>query len=268
MKGLAKKRFGQNFLRDSGVLDRIVHVVHPLPDDLIVELGAGHGELSARLARDAGRLVAVELDRDCVPELQSALASFPSASILNADMLRVAAQDLWQEYGGERQRLRFVGNLPYNIATPVIDRLLHSTAPIADMVFMLQLEVAQRIVAAPGSRDYGLLSVTCQHLAAVKLAFKVNPAAFVPRPKVSSAIVVLTPKRARPMPDFEANFSKILKAAFGHRRKTLANSLREDPALAPAVRQLLELAAIDGRRRAEELSVEEYERLASGLAQI
>jgi 16S rRNA (adenine1518-N6/adenine1519-N6)-dimethyltransferase len=160
------------------------------------------------------------------------------------------------------QRLRIVGNLPYNIATVIIEKLLHQSAHVVDMFFMVQLEVAQRIAAMPGSRQYGYLSVDCQHHSDVHLGFKVSPACFVPRPQVSSSMISLTPKRSELDPVCEADFEAITKAAFSYRRKTLTNSLARHPVFGKVSCSLLNLAGIEGSRRAEELSVQQYELLA------
>jgi 16S rRNA (adenine1518-N6/adenine1519-N6)-dimethyltransferase len=259
----AKKRFGQHFLRDTGVLDRIVRWIGPGPGDLFLEIGAGTGALSRLLAGHAERLWAVELDRDCIPLLEDALAPFPGASVIGADILKY-------DFGllpapGPGQKLRVAGNLPYNIATATIGRLFDSRLEPADMFFMLQLEVAQRIAAPPGSRLYGYLSVRCQYHAEVRMGFRVSPSCFVPRPAVSSAMIALTPRAGRRGPGWEAHFDLLCKGAFAHRRKTLGNSLSLHPQLGKIAPALLEAAGIDGRRRAEDLSVDEYVRLTSAF---
>ena len=262
MKISSKKRFGQHFLKDTGVIDRIVRHIHPGPGDLILDVGAGHGALSARLAPSGSRLLAIEVDTDCIPHLKAALAAFPSATVVVGDILQVNLTELIAYHFQAGQKLRFVGNLPYYIATAIIEKLLHARLPIEDMIFMVQLEVAERITANPGSRQYGFLSVDCQHHAAVGLAFTVSPACFVPRPNVISAIVSFRPKHAHPDSSFERDFETLAKAAFAHRRKTLVNSLKRHPGFGDLSGALLYKAGIDGNRRAEELSVQEYEHLA------
>lgn len=256
-----KKRFGQHFLRDTGVLDRIVRVIAPSAQDTLLEIGAGDGALSARLAPLVSRLFAVEKDAECIPILTTALQPFPSAVVVEGDILEMdigalPASDV------DTRTLRVAGNLPYNIATAIIERLLALDPPASDMTFMLQLEVARRVTAAPGSREYGLLSVLCQHRAEVRLAFTVSPACFVPRPRVTSAIVVFHPFAKRWNSHQEDRFREVLSAAFGYRRKTILNSLRRHPRIGPVAEDLLGKAGIDGARRAEELSVKEYEHLA------
>lgn len=259
----AKKRFGQHFLRDTGVIDRIVRWIQPAPGDLFLEIGAGDGALTLRLAPLVARLFAVEIDFDRIPLLEKALASFPSASVVPGDILHLDLQGLAAESMPPGGRFRVAGNLPYNIATVVIERLLHDRLPVEDMFFMVQLEVAQRIAARPGSKQYGFLSVACQHRADVQLGFKVSPACFVPRPKVSSSMIMLKPKPMDWDSSFEADFEVLAKAAFSHRRKTLVNSLSSHPLLGTQAESLLERAGIDGSRRAEDLSPADYERLTT-----
>ncbi|HYK91134.1 MAG TPA: 16S rRNA (adenine(1518)-N(6)/adenine(1519)-N(6))-dimethyltransferase RsmA [Acidobacteriota bacterium] len=262
MQTTAKKRFGQHFLRDTGVLERICRLIHALPDEVIIEIGAGDGALSTRLAPRAHRLLAIEVDPDCLPSLERALSPFPSACIIPGDIMAMDIDTLAGEDLSAGRRLRAVGNLPYNIATAIIQRLLGSQLPFADMVFMVQLEVAERITARPGTRQYGLLSILCQHRAGVHIAFKVSPSCFVPRPKVVSAIIRLLPSPGLRKPEVESCFVETAKAAFAHRRKTLANSLRRHPGFWTKTAELLERAGIDGSRRPEDLTVQEYERLA------
>lgn len=265
MRITAKKRFGQHFLRDRGVLDRLVRLVAPMPEDVILEIGAGDGALSTRLAAAARKLLAVELDIECLPVLERSLASFPSACIVAGDILTLDMQELLCDQVRPELRLRVAGNLPYNIATAIIQRLLRLPLPFADMIFMVQLEVAERITARPASRQYGLLSIICQHLAEARIAFKVSPACFVPRPNVMSAVLELHPLKTRRDPEIEDCFVEIARAAFTHRRKTLANSLRRHGDLGPGSASLLAEAGIDGSRRPEDLAVKEYEHLAATL---
>jgi len=268
MKTPAKKRFGQHFLRDTGVLGRITRLIDPMPGDVVIEIGAGDGALSVRLAPAVARLLAIELDVDCLQPLTASLAPFPSAVVIQGDILELDLGDIARAQLKPGQRLRAVGNLPYNIATAIIQKLLRSPLPIADMLFMVQLEVAERITAAPGSRKFGLLSVHSQHLSEVGMAFKVSSACFVPRPRVTSAIVTFRPRRRPLDPVFEACFIELVGAAFNHRRKTLANSLRRHPSLSAGSATLLSEAGIDGSRRPEDLSVNEYEQLVYTLLRL
>jgi len=256
-----KKRFGQHFLRDTGTLNRIVRFIDPSGTDMFLEIGAGDGALSARLAPLVMRLLAVERDPDWLPALEDALSPYPAATVVPGDILEMDIRGLFDPYVG-RARLRAAGNLPYNIATAVIGSLLTLRLPLADMTFMVQLEVAQRITASPGSREYGLLSVWCQHLSQVVLAFTVSPACFVPRPQVTSAVVRFKPFERRWDQALEDRLLGVLKAAFAYRRKNIANSLRRNPEYGGISDHLLEKAGIEGTRRAEDLSVQEFESLA------
>ena len=257
-----KKRLGQHFLRDTGVIDRIIRWIKPLPEDIFLEIGAGDGALSFRLAPKAARLFAIEFDRDCIARLEDGLAPFKSATVVHEDILHLDLMQMVPALPEADSRLRIAGNLPYNIATAIIEKFLHCSLPIVDMSFMVQLEVAQRITAGPGSRQYGYLSVHCQHHCDVRLGFKVAPSCFVPRPKVSSAMISLRPKKVPQDSEFESDFEALCKAAFGHRRKTLANSLGKHPLYGSISNNLLQKADIDGSRRAEDLSVTEFETLA------
>ncbi len=257
-----KKRLGQHFLRDTGVIDKIVRWIQPRPEDLFLEIGAGDGALSQRLAATAAQLVAIELDFDRIPLLESNLARHDSATVLHADILRLDLSSLVASHLCPQQRLRIAGNLPYNIATAIIEKFLHCGLPVHDMAFMVQAEVAQRITAERGSRQYGYLSVHCQHHSSVQIGFKVPPSCFVPRPKVNSAMVSLKPGTDSRDPEFEADFEAVVKAAFSHRRKTLLNSLGLHPAFSADAKLLLHHAGIDGARRAESLSIAEFEALA------
>jgi 16S rRNA (adenine1518-N6/adenine1519-N6)-dimethyltransferase len=263
MRPAAKKRFGQHFLRDSGILDRIVRLVRPGPEDVVVEIGAGRGALTTRLAEAAGRVLAVEIDEDCIELLRPSLEPLPSAVLCPGDILHMDVAALIAPYLTAGRNLRFVGNLPYNIATAIIDQLLDLDLPVHDMVFMVQLEVAERITAKPGTREYGYFSVYCGHRAEARIAFRVSPACFVPRPQVDSAVVVFNPKPRALDRAAEAEFKRLVKAAFAYRRKTVANSLRRDPEWGPVSAELLGCAGIDGSLRPESLSASDYERLAA-----
>ena len=259
----AKKRFGQHFLRDTGVLDRIVRWIQPDSEDVFLEIGAGHGALSTRLANHAATLLAIEVDRDCIPILRQSLEPFNSTKIIPSDVLRLELKEIVPEHLRPGKKLRIAGNLPYNIATAIIGKMLHSRFPIEDMFFMVQLEVAERIIAMPGTKRYGYLSVDCQHNSHVQMGFKVSSACFVPRPKVSSAMISLRPKPQLYNAAWEAHFEELTKAAFSYRRKTLENALRKHPVLNKIQEDLLIEAGIDGARRAEQLSVPEYEHLTT-----
>ncbi|WP_372613677.1 16S rRNA (adenine(1518)-N(6)/adenine(1519)-N(6))-dimethyltransferase RsmA [Halomonas sp.] len=255
----ARKRFGQNFLRDAGVISRIVHAIHPRTGERLVEIGPGQGALTEPLLEAAeGHLEVIELDRDLIPGLRVQFFAYPGFIIHEGDALKVDFRVL----RGEGEPLRVVGNLPYNISTPLIMHLLQAGDAVADMHFMLQKEVVDRLAADPGGSEWGRLSVMAQYHCRVESLLKVPPEAFVPRPKVDSAIVRLTPHAA--LPDRAADevlLFDLVRQAFGQRRKTLRNNLkgRIDAA---------DLAAldIDPGRRPQTLSIAEFVRIANHLA--
>lgn len=244
------------------MLEKITGLLQPSSGDLVIEIGSGDGALSKHLAQYGCRIIAIEVDADLIPTLESALHPYASAEILCADVLKLDLERLVTDDLQPGQRLWVAGNLPYNIATAIIEHLLSSRLPINLMVFMLQLEVAQRITARPASRQYGYFSVFCQHYAEARLHVKVPPACFVPRPKVTSAVISLAPMKNPLDIGFELSFVELIKAAFSYRRKTIVNSLQRNPSLEHRAADILRLAKIDSRRRAEELSVGDYELLA------
>ena len=246
-----RKRFGQNFLQDRLIIDAIIQTLHPQPTDNVLEIGPGLGALTQPLLRKLGRLTAIEIDTD----LQAHLATLPNISnqltVINADALTI-------DYSQFGRQLRVIGNLPYNISTPLLLRLLHYTPFIADMHFMLQKEVVLRLVASPGSKAYGRLSVMLQYYCEVEHLFDVPPTAFHPQPKVDSAIVRLTPHATPLYPSVEfADLEKLVACAFSMRRKTLANNLK--PLMNAA--KLMELG-IDPTLRPEQISVADYVKLS------
>jgi 16S rRNA (adenine1518-N6/adenine1519-N6)-dimethyltransferase len=263
MKTIPKKRYGQHFLRDTGVLNRILALIQPMAGDLMLEVGAGDGALSTRLAPKVLQLLALEIDGDLMPRLTQALAPYANAVMIAGDVLSADLPAIVSPYLSAASRLRVVGNLPYNIGTAIIEKLLLQPLQFEDMTFMLQLETAERIIARPGSKDYGFFSVYCQHRCEAKLGLKVSPACFVPRPKVHSAMISLRPRRGILDTGLENDFIDIAKAAFAFRRKMLVNSLRLDGRIGGIADVILSEAGIDGARRAEELTIQEYELLAS-----
>lgn len=263
-----RKRFGQHFLRDPRVLDAIVETAAIGPADAVVEVGAGTGVLTRRLAARAGRLIAVEIDRDLVGLLEEAFAGVPSVEVLSADALELDFPALAARLG---RRLVVVGNVPYNISSPLLFTLIDARAAIERMILMLQREFAERLAAAPGSEAYGALSVLAQLHLLIDVRFHVSPGAFRPRPAVESTVLALTPRSAPavPLPD-PTRFERVVRAAFAQRRKTLLNALRAarlGPAAPEALAARLETAGIDPRRRGETLSIEEFARLDRALAE-
>ncbi|WP_231880958.1 16S rRNA (adenine(1518)-N(6)/adenine(1519)-N(6))-dimethyltransferase RsmA [Halothiobacillus diazotrophicus] len=224
----ARKRFGQNFLVDDAIIARIVSAIGPRHSDRMIEIGPGLGALTCQLIQPLSHLTVVELDRDIIPKLSARCRQLlgPSVderlTILPQDALTLDLAPLAAD-----GKLRIAGNLPYNIATPLIFHLLDQAGFVADMTFMLQKEVVDRLAAGPGSRDYGRLSIMVQAVADVEALFVVPPTAFNPPPKVDSAIVRITPLAERRVPaDLWSLFDDIVAQAFAHRRKTLGNNLK------------------------------------------
>ncbi len=261
MSPVPKKRLGQHFLRDIGIIERIIRYFDPNPNDFVIEIGAGDGALSTRLAPRVSQLIAFEIDRDCLDSLADGLGRYPNASVCHQDILAADISAVLPS-GAENRRVRFIGNLPYNIATAIIQKCLRLSLPATDMLFMVQLEVAERITATSGTHSYGFLSVLCQHLADVSTAFRISPAAFSPRPKVQSAMVHFRLKPLVRNPIFEVHFVELLKACFAYRRKKIVNSLSRSPFIGPRAGELLSAAAIQPNLRAEDIEVAGYERLA------
>ena len=252
---LHKKRFGQHFLHDEIVLNRIVQAIAPQPGDHVVEIGPGEGAMTLPLLRRLGRMTVIELDRDLIPRLRAAATGVGELEIVNADVLGVDLRAL-----AAGAPLRVVGNLPYNISSPILFHCIDYLDAISDMHFMLQKEVVERMAAAPGSKVYGRLSVMLQLACRVEPLIEVPPGAFKPPPKVDSAVVRLTPRAAtdRPDRDCAATIARVVKAAFGQRRKTLSNALSD----VASVEQII-AAGIDPRARAEQLSPAEFVGLAA-----
>lgn len=256
-----RRALGQHFLRDPGIARAIVDVADPGPRDLVVEVGAGEGALTAELARRAGRLIALEIDPALAARLRARL---PGVEVVEADARRWAYGALARPPGG---RVLVVGNLPYSASKPILAALLAARAAIDRIVVMLQQEVAERVAAAPGSRAYGTLSVLTQLYCDVRIVLRVPPGAFRPPPKVDSAVVALTvlPGPRVPVAD-ERRFHTVVRAAFAQRRKTVANALAG--ALGRPVEEVrlaLAAAGVDPRRRAETLTISEFSRVAARL---
>ncbi|MDE2148227.1 MAG: 16S rRNA (adenine(1518)-N(6)/adenine(1519)-N(6))-dimethyltransferase RsmA [Gammaproteobacteria bacterium] len=249
----ARKRFGQHFLHDRGVIVRIVAALNPEPGQRVVEIGPGRGALTAALLTALGELDAVEIDRDLVAFLQQRFGSglrLHSGDALHFDFAALASNG----------PLRLIGNLPYNIATPLLFRLLGLTGRVQDMLFMLQKEVVARLVAEPGGADYGRLSVAVALRARCDALFDVGPGAFQPPPQVRSAVVRITPHPTLPAAARLQRIDQIVAKAFGQRRKHLANALK---GLLTAAQ--IEAAGIDSSARAETVPVAGFVRLAAQL---
>jgi len=254
----ARKRFGQHFLSDAHVVARIVNAIDPRPDDHVVEIGPGLGVLTAALLARIPAMEAVELDRDIIPKLAQRCAPLGTLLIHSADALKFDFTTL----AADGRPLRVVGNLPYNISTPLLFHLLESRAVIRDMHFMLQKEVVDRLAAEPGGKDYGRLSVMMQYHCEVVALFDVPPEAFEPPPKVDSAVVRLVPHAQPPVQVRDVDvLEKLVAQAFSQRRKTLRNTLKDW-----VTAGTMEAHGIDPTRRAETLSLAEFAALANCVA--
>lgn len=246
----ARKRFGQNFLHDQYIIDRIIQSIHPTENEHLVEIGPGRGALTRQLAATGARLDCIELDRDLAGHLNKQYKDFENVQIHQQDILKFDLQELTQQ----QRSLRVIGNLPYNISTPVLFHLLKSQQLIKDMTFMLQLEVVERLAAGVGDKNYGRLGLMLQYYCQVEHLFNVPASAFTPQPKVTSAIVRLTPHTEPPRQAKDVSCLQIvIRTAFNQRRKTLKNSLKT--MISEAV---LNELALDSNLRPENLSLDDY----------
>ena len=253
-----RKRFGQNFLRDDTVISAIEQAISPVDSDHLVEIGPGTGALTGAIVESGCRLDVIELDRDLKAGLLASFSIYPQFTLHSADAL---AFDFGSLVDND-QKLRVIGNLPFNIATPLIMRLLDQKHWVQDMHFMLQLEVVERLAAAPGSKLWGRLGVMAQYHCEVDLLFEVPPGAFYPPPKVESAVVRLTPRRQPEWPAVDvAALERCVATCFATRRKTLRNNLK---GVIDANR--LEDLGIDPGARAETLTISDFIALANAIS--
>jgi 16S rRNA (adenine1518-N6/adenine1519-N6)-dimethyltransferase len=259
-----RKRFGQNFLIDENILGKIIAAAELGPTDRVLEVGPGLGTLTAALATEAGEVVAVEIDRDLFVILQETVGGLPNVRLIQGDILDLPLEAVWPD---PQAPYKLVANLPYYITTPVLFKLLLAERPWTRMVFMIQREVAERFVAAPGTKAYGALSVLVRYAAEAELVTRVPHTAFYPAPEVGSAVVALAPRPSQlPAGVTRKFFFSVVRAGFAQRRKTLSNSLAGAGFAGGAVTEALAAAAIDGRRRGETLTLEEYLALTRCLA--
>jgi 16S rRNA (adenine1518-N6/adenine1519-N6)-dimethyltransferase len=258
----AKKHLGQNFLHEKGVIEKIVQAIDPRPGDVLVEIGPGQGALTFPLLRKHGEVTAIEFDRDLHAPLQAAACEHGQLHLIEGDVLGVDFGALAAQRGDALGQIRLVGNLPYNLSSPILFHALDHAAAIRDMHFMLQKEVVERMAAGPGSKVYGRLSVMLQAYCTVTPLFVVPPGAFRPAPKVDSAVVRLVPKAAERIEVRDrAVFANVVRAAFGQRRKTLRNALN-----GVADGAAIEAAGLRADARAEQVEVAGFVRLANLLA--
>lgn len=261
-----QKKFGQNFLIDTHVLDKIIAAAQIGPDDFVLEIGPGIGTMTQYLAEAAGKVVAVEIDRNLIPILSETLKDYDNVRIINEDVLKVDIRKLAEEENGGRP-IKVVANLPYYITTPIIMGLFENQVPVESITVMVQKEVAQRMQTGPGSKDYGALSLAVQYYADPYIVANVPPNCFMPRPKVGSAVIRLTRHAVPPVEveDEKLMFS-VIRAAFNQRRKTLYNGLKnsgefEEEIIREAIEQLGKGANVRG----EALTLEEFARLSNHI---
>ena len=263
-----QKKYGQNFLIDPNVLKRIVEAAEISTEDCVLEIGPGLGTMTQYLAELAGRVVAVEIDKNLIPILEETLAGYDNVRLINADILKVDINRIVEEENRGRP-VKVVANLPYYITTPIIMGLFESHAPIQSITVMVQKEVADRMQVGPGTKDYGALSLAVQYYAKPEIVANVPPNCFIPRPNVGSAVIRLTRHREPPVQvENEAGFFALIRAAFNQRRKTLVNALgnaseidvtKEDAA------EALERLGLPPAVRGETLTLEQFARLSGCL---
>lgn len=264
-----QKKFGQNFLIDGHVLDKIIAGADVNKDDLVLEIGPGIGTMTQYLAEAAGAVVAVEIDRNLIPILEETLAEYDNVTVLNADILSLDLNQLVQERNNGRP-IKVVANLPYYITTPIIMALFEQHVPIENITVMVQKEVAARMKAGPGTKDYGALSLAVQYYAEPYIVANVPCNCFMPRPNVDSAVIRLT-KYDKPPVEVkdEALMFKMIRASFNQRRKTLVNGLKNSSELTFTKEQIMdaiEKAGLSSSVRGEALTLEQFANLANILA--
>lgn len=264
-----KKSLGQNFLIDGNILNRIVGAAELTKEKGALEIGPGIGALTQRLAEEAGKVTAVEIDQRLIPILTEILEDESHVSVIHADVLNVNLRELFAEQFDDVSKVSVVANLPYYVTTPILMKLLEEKLPLEHIVVMIQKEVAQRMAAKPGGKEYGSLSVAVQYYCTTEIVCIVPHTVFIPQPNVDSAVIKLT-LRERPAVevDDEAFFFRVVQSAFAQRRKTLMNNLlaltgKDKRA---ELSELLESINIDASRRGETLSLEEYAALSGALS--
>ncbi|MGI5840076.1 MAG: 16S rRNA (adenine(1518)-N(6)/adenine(1519)-N(6))-dimethyltransferase RsmA [bacterium] len=266
-----RKTFGQNFLTDENILNKIVAAVGLTRDDLVLEVGPGIGTVTQALAGQAGLVVAVEIDRNMIAVLRDTLSGYDNVTVVEGDILAVDLPGLLAEADSEgKYRRKLVGNLPYYITTPILFRVLEDNCGFKTLVVMVQKEVAERIVARPGGKIYGALSIAVQYRTEAEIIAEIPRTVFHPPPQVSSAVLRLTRREEPPVSvTDEKLFFSVVKAAFQHRRKTMLNALSHSPATVSdkaALQRLLEQAGIDPLQRGENLDMADFAVLSNLLA--
>ncbi|MCI8708151.1 MAG: 16S rRNA (adenine(1518)-N(6)/adenine(1519)-N(6))-dimethyltransferase RsmA [Dorea sp.] len=266
-----QKKFGQNFLIDTHVLDKIIRAADIGKDDMVLEIGPGIGTMTQYLAEAAGKVVAVEIDRNLIPILHDTLGGYENVRIINEDVLKLDLRKLVQEEN-EGKPVKVVANLPYYITTPIIMGLFEGSVPVSSITVMVQKEVAERMKSGPGNKDYGALSLAVQYYADTYLVANVPPNCFMPRPKVGSAVIRLTRHETAPVEaEDEKLMFDIIRAAFNQRRKTLANGLNNSDKLdfpKETIVNVIERLGKGAGVRGEMLTLKEFAELSNMLSRI
>lgn len=261
-----QKKFGQNFLIDTHVLDKIIRSAGITKDDFVLEIGPGIGTMTQYLCENAREVVAVEIDKNLIPILEDTLSEYDNVSVMNEDILKVDLNKLAQEKNGGKP-IKVVANLPYYITTPIIMGLFESHVPVASITVMVQKEVADRMQEGPGSKDYGALSLAVQYYANPEIVANVPPNCFMPRPKVGSAVIRLTCHEEPPVQVEDENLMfRIIRASFNQRRKTLLNGLNNSPEISIPKEMIAEAIAemeLSPSIRGEALSLEQFAQLSN-----
>ena len=265
-----QKRFGQNFLIDAHVLEKIVSAAGITKDDCVLEIGPGIGTMTQYLAESAGQVIAVEIDTNLLPILTDTLKEYSNVKVINQDILKVDINELVKEYNNGRP-IKVVANLPYYITTPIIMGLFESNVPIDNITVMVQKEVADRMQVGPGSKDYGALSLAVQYYASPYIVANVPPNCFIPRPNVGSAVIRLTRYQEPPVQVKDPKLMfKLIRASFNQRRKTLQNGLNNSPEISfskEEITKAIESLGVSPSVRGEALSLEKFAQLANYFAQ-
>ena len=261
-----QKKYGQNFLIDVSVLERIIAAAQITKEDCVLEIGPGIGTMTQYLAEAAGQVVAVEIDKALIPILGETLADYDNVRVINEDVLKLDLRQLAEEMNGGRP-IKVVANLPYYVTTPIIMGLFESGAPIESITIMVQKEVAERMQVGPGTKDYGALSLAVQYYAKPEIVANVPPNCFMPRPTVGSAVIRLT-RHEKPPVDVidEKHVFALIRASFNQRRKTLANGLSNAPELGldrERVAQVLETMGLSPTVRGEALTLEQFAQISN-----
>lgn len=260
-----QKKYGQNFLIDPHVLDKIIRAAQIGPDDCVLEIGPGIGTMTQYLAEQARYVVAVEIDANLIPILQDTLSDYQNVTVIHGDILKTDIEELVRVYNQGRP-IKVVANLPYYITTPIIMGLFEKQVPIENITVMVQKEVADRMQEGPGSKDYGALSLAVQYYARPEIVANVPPNCFIPRPKVGSAVIRLTRYQEPPVQTADpALMFRLIRASFNQRRKTLQNSLNNSQELSftrEEIAQALEALKLQPTVRGEALGLEDFARLA------